>query len=203
MKTQRSRLDARLVAAALAVSGCQNPVAAVGFERMVDQPRGKPFKASPYFADGRLMRSPPAGVVAANGVSASRQVRTGLDGEAYVRVSPVRVDRPLLDRGRGRFNVYCAACHGLTGDGVSVVATHMSLRKPPSLVAEPVRSFPPGRVFQVMSEGYGLMPAYGAELSFDERWAVVAYVRALGLSAGAALERLPEDVRRRAEEALP
>jgi mono/diheme cytochrome c family protein len=186
---------------ALAVAGCENPVSAIGFERMIDQPRGKPYKASPYFADGRLMRTPPAAVVPIDGAG-PRPLLTGLDGNAYVTKNALAVDRALLERGRERFEVHCAACHGLTGDGNSIVARAMSLRKPPSLVDEPVRSFPPGRVFEVITEGYGLMPSYASALSADERWAVVAYLSALAVAAHSELDTLPSDVRRRAEEAL-
>jgi len=192
-----------IAAVAFAAAGCQNPVERIGWERMLDQPRGKPYKASPYFADGRLMRSPPAGAVPVNGAPGPRNVDEGLDGEAYVNAIPLHVDRQLLERGRARFDVYCATCHGVTGNGESVVARHMTLRKPPSLVAEPVRSFPPGRIFQVISRGYGLMPEYGTELSVEERWAVVGYLRALDLSAHAELAALPAEVQRRAREALP
>jgi mono/diheme cytochrome c family protein len=181
--------------------GCENPVTAISFERMIDQPRGKPYKASPYFADGRLMRLPPTGVVPA-GAPEARSVRTGLDGNAYLTVIPRNIDGALLERGRDGFDVHCAACHGLLGDGNSVVAEHLSLRKPPSLVDEPVRSFPPGRVFQVMSDGYGMMPSYASALAVDERWAVVAYLRALTLTAHAELDALPPEIRQRAQEAL-
>ncbi|HSU39845.1 MAG TPA: cytochrome c [Polyangiaceae bacterium] len=190
-----------LASLALALGGCENPVTAIGFERMLDQPRGKPFKASPYFADGRLMRTPPAGAVPIDGAG-SRERTLGLSDNAYVTTLPLAVDRELLQRGRDRFDVYCAACHGATGDGTSIVATHMSLRKPPSLVDEPVRSFPPGRVFQVITDGYGLMPSYAPALAVDERWAVVAYLRALTLAAHVELGRLPAAVQSRAAEAL-
>jgi mono/diheme cytochrome c family protein len=201
MNARLARSAAGALTLALVTLGCENPVTAIGFERMVDQPRGKPFKASAYFADGRLMRSPPAGVVPF-GTPAPGPRSTGLTGNAYVSALPIDVDRSLLERGRERFDVHCAVCHGLTGDGDSIVARHMSLRKPPSLVDEPVRSFPPGRVFGVISEGYGLMPSYAAALSVDERWYVVAYLRALTLAAHAELGTLPPDVRRKAEEAL-
>ena len=191
-----------LALAAAAPTACQDPVELVGFERMLDQPRGKAYRASRYFADGRLMQPPPEGVVAVNGAAAPRRVRKGLDGDAYVVAIPLDVDRPLIERGRDRFDTYCAACHGLTGDGESVVARHMALRKPPSLLAEPVRSLPAGRVFQVISDGYGLMPSYAAELTLEERWGIVAYVRALELRAATELDRLPADARQRAEEAL-
>ena len=196
-----SRTTLLLAVFTVALSGCENPVTAIGFERMLDQPRGKAFKASPYFADGRLMRTPPAGVVPVDAVS-SRVLTLGLEGNAYASTLPVAVDGALLRRGHERFEVYCATCHGSTGDGTSIVATHMSLRKPPSLVDAPVRSFPPGRVFEVISNGYGLMPSYASALAPPERWAVVAYLRALTLAAHVELDQLPPADRHRAEEAL-
>ena len=78
----------------------------------------------------------------------------------------------------------------------------MELRKPPSLLEEPVTAFPPGRIFQVISLGYGLMPSYAAELPVDDRWAMVAYLRALQLSQAAELAALPGDVRRGRREEL-
>jgi hypothetical protein len=93
-------------------------------------------------------------------------------------------------------------CHGLTGDGASAVATNMVLRRPPSLIAAPVTEFPPGRVFQVMSVGYALMPAYASELPVPDRWAVVAYLQALQRAAGTRLAELPALVRGEAEQAL-
>jgi mono/diheme cytochrome c family protein len=78
----------------------------------------------------------------------------------------------------------------------------MELRRPPSLVADPVRAFPDGRIYSVIDEGYGLMPAYRQELAVDERWAVVAYVRALALASATRLDELPPATRAAAEHAL-
>jgi mono/diheme cytochrome c family protein len=108
------------------------------------------------------------------------------------------VDAAALARGRARFDVTCAVCHGLLGDGESQVALSMSLRRPPSLHA--YRDVPDGHLYRVITEGFGLMPSYGAELSVEDRWAVVAYVRALQLSQYAGLEQVPPDVRRKLEQ---
>ncbi len=91
--------------------------------------------------------------------------------------------------------MYCAACHGLAGDGDSPVARNMALRKPPSLHEPRIRALPAGRLYAVVRDGYGLMPSYAEELSVGERWAVVAYVRALQLSQGARLAELPPELR--------
>lgn len=191
-----------LLGAALLTASCVNPLRAIEFERMIDQPRGKPYKASPYFDDGRLMRQPPPGTVPIDEPLGPPALVSGVVDNAYVAAIPVPVTRARLERGRDRFELFCATCHGLQGDGRSVVAHNMELRPPPSLVDEPVRSFPPGRLFEVMSEGYGLMPSYASALSVDERWSVVAYLRALELSAHAELAKLPPAVRAQAEEAL-
>jgi mono/diheme cytochrome c family protein len=119
-----------------------------------------------------------------------------------VSAVPITVDRPLLERGRNRFETFCAACHGIDGSGESLVAHSMELRTPPSLVIEPVRSFPAGRVFQVISVGYGLMPAFSPDLPTHDRWAVVAYLRALQRSQATELASLPEVLRKQAEEQL-
>jgi mono/diheme cytochrome c family protein len=183
--------------------GCEQALPDIGWERMLDQQRGKAYRASPYFPDGKLMQAPPDGTVPANRTALPQPVREGLIGDQYVSTLPVPTTRALLDRGRNRFETFCAACHGIDGSGESIVAHNMELRRPPPLVTEPVRAFPVGRVFQVISAGYGLMPSYAAELSVHERWAVVAYLRALQRSQGSALASLPDAVRKRAEGALP
>jgi mono/diheme cytochrome c family protein len=105
--------------------------------------------------------------------------------------------------GRRRFDVFCAPCHGIQGNGMSVVARKMTLREAPSLVSERIRQIPDGKIFRIITEGYGLMPKYEQEIQVVERWAVVAYVRALGIRAeGMPIERLPQPIRGQAEETL-
>jgi mono/diheme cytochrome c family protein len=190
------------VALIYAASGCENPVSAIQWERMINQARGKPYKSSPYFSDGRLMQPPPAGTIAIDQVIGATPYATGLDGNNYASTIPVGVDRAVLLHGEQRYDVFCATCHGVDGSGDSMVAYSMPLRKPPSLVVDPVRSFAPGRIFQVITDGYGLMPSYAMELSVDDRWAVVGYLHALQLSRSADLASLPKSVRDRATEAL-
>jgi mono/diheme cytochrome c family protein len=112
-----------------------------------------------------------------------------------VALAPVRLDADLLALGRRKFDVHCATCHGVLGDGQSQVALNMSLRKPPSL--HEYRSVPDGYIFQVITRGFGLMPSYAGDLSPHERWAVVAYVRALQLSQAASLQQVPPQIRQR------
>ncbi len=143
------------------------------------------------------MQQPPDGTLPVDAPLASPLVETGAAGRAYATRIPVTVDHALLETGRARFEVLCAACHGILGDGTSVVATHMALRKPPSLLVPPKSTDPVGQVFQTIVNGYGLMPSYRAQLSDDDAWAVVAYLQALRLAQRARVSDLPPDVRER------
>ncbi len=177
---------------ALLAAGCDVdrpwPAPEPGLERMARQERGVPYSANAFFADGKSMRAPPPGVV------------------PYAKHAP-EAEAPPLDantmaRGREHFRVICATCHGEAGDGESPVAARMEQRKPPSLYDPRRRSLSDERLFQIIGEGYGLMPGFASVLEPRERRAVVAYVRALQLSRGARLDALPASVQSEALEAL-
>ena len=198
-------LEAMLACALLATgaSACEGVLPEPDFERMIVQRGYRPFEAADMFADGRAMRPPPEGTVSRDRVIDQPALTDGVDNGRYVAQVPVNLDRALLDRGRDRFETFCAACHGIRGDGLSPVAHNMELRKPPTLVTAPVTTFPAGRVFQVITLGYGLMPSYQAQLPVHDRWAVVAYLQALQLSQSVWLDALPERARARARRELP
>jgi mono/diheme cytochrome c family protein len=111
---------------------------------------------------------------------------------------PVAVTQELMSDGRGKFEIYCAICHGLLGDGVSPVATQMSLRPPPNLLK--LHDVSPGHLFQVVTQGYGLMASYAPQLTAQERWAVAAYVEALRRSQSATLAQAPPDIQKKLRE---
>jgi mono/diheme cytochrome c family protein len=179
--------------AAIALAGCPR------LDPMQRQPKEKAYQASGYYADGLAMRAPPAGTVPYGGlVDPVVATGRGADGKPVAR-SPVPLDPVLLARGRQRFDITCATCHGLLGDGESQVAINMSLRRPPSLHLDRYREAPDGYLYQVITEGFGLMPSYAAELPVRDRWAIVAYVRALQLSQNASLDQLPPEARRQLE----
>lgn len=187
----------------LAAAGCEGVLPAPDLERMIDQRNVRPYAPSALFSDGRAMRPPPAGTISRARVVGEPLLTDGAaDGRLAARI-PLPVDRDLLERGRNRFDVFCAACHGLRGDGRSPVARNMDLRKPPSLLEQPVTDFPPGRIFQVISLGYGLMPSYAWALGVRDRWAAVAYLGALQMSQRMSLDELPPDLRARARQELP
>jgi mono/diheme cytochrome c family protein len=188
---------ALLSAAACSDSGLPGP----DLERMIDQERYQAYDASELFADGRAMRSPPEHTVA-QGITLDPAVAEGVVNGVYVDRIPLPVTRELLARGQQRFEITCAACHGIAGDGDAWVARKMALRKPPSLLHPRTRSFPDGRIYQVIQVGYGLMRSYVEDLDQEDRWAVVAYVRALQIATDVSLDALPPALRRKAEEEL-
>lgn len=180
-----------LLLAAVGLVGCP------GLDPMQRQPKVKAYQESDTFEDGLGMRHPPEGTVAYRSLLAP-EVATGLgpDGRPLAE-SPVAVTAALLARGRNRFEITCATCHGVLGDGESQVALNMSLRKPASLHA--YRGVPDGHIFRVITNGFGLMPSYAGTLTPEDRWAVVAYVRALQLSQHASLDQVPPPARERLE----
>jgi mono/diheme cytochrome c family protein len=163
------------------------------FDPMERQPKFRPFAANPLYPDGRAMRNPPEGTVPRERLAMQPEIATGRDrnGEV-VGAFPVAVTKELVLRGRTRFEIHCAVCHGLLGDGDSPVGSQMSLRTPPNL--HQLHNTGPGHLFQVVTDGYGLMPSYAAELTPQDRWAVVAYVQALLRSQKATLADAPPDI---------
>jgi mono/diheme cytochrome c family protein len=183
------------LAAALALTACPR------LDPMQRQAKYKAYQPSAFFPDGLAMRDPPQGTVPYHRLL-DPAVETGLgaDGKPLAE-SPVPFDEALLARGKSRFEVYCAACHGVLGDGQSQVAINMSLRSPPSLHL--YRDRPDGFFYQVITNGFGLMPSYAHSLSVHDRWAVVGYVRALQLSQHAPVDQLPPALRGRLEKEKP
>jgi hypothetical protein len=187
--------------AALALAGCNDGLFEVDLERMIDQRYYRAYQASEYFADGRSMRTPPADTVARDRVVDPELAEGRVDG-VWIDRLPLAIDRGVIERGRDRFDVFCAPCHGIAGDGDSIVAANMQLRRPPSIVDARVRAFPVGRIFGVVTHGYGMMRSYAEDLSVDERWATMAYLRALQVRTGVPLDALPLAMRERAERDL-
>ena len=110
---------------------------------------------------------------------------------------PKEITPALLALGHEKFDVACAVCHGRVGDGKSMIAGKMGLAPPPSLHEERIRALPAAAIFRTITEGYGLMPRYSTMLDVRERWATVAYVRALQLSQHLPLGEAPDDVRQK------
>jgi hypothetical protein len=184
----------------VAASACDENI----LDPMADrQPRANRYKESKFFANGLSMHAPPEGTVPRERITLNAPLTTGRDPDGppqtngeplprYVVTIPVPMTRKLLETGRKRYDITCGTCHGPVGDGESLVARQMSLRPPPSLHRYVDR--PAGYIYEVITKGFGMMASYAAELTVEERWAVVAYVRALQLSQSMpASELSPED----------
>ena len=164
--TRPERLGLSLVVVIVAATGCSDRIGkGWDWNRMRTQPRYQPYGDSKFFADGKAMQLPPMGTM-------SRE-----SGKAAA--APVVVTDALVARGASRFHIYCAVCHGESGDGVSIVASNMEQPKPPSLLVPPASLMPAGVIATVISNGAGTMPSFAAELSYADRQAVAIYVRAL------------------------
>lgn len=170
-------------------------------DRMIRQERYEPYAPSAFFPNGAVLQTPAEGTVPRERPLDPVRREAREEG-SLVDYVPLPVTRELLERGRGRFDIFCAVCHGVAGDGECFVAEKMTLVKPPSLHEERLRPMKAGALYQVVAQGYGLMESYASVLSVDDRWAVVAYVQALQLSRNAPVGDLPPAVRAEMERAL-
>lgn len=162
---------------------------------MHDQPKVEPLEASAFFADGRGSRVPPEGTIARGQLVENPILATGkgADGKP-VPVSPVPVTRAVLDRGRQRYDVYCSPCHDRTGAGAGMIVQR-GYKKPPSFHDERLRQAADGYFFDTITNGFGVMPKYAVQVPVADRWAIVAYIRALQLSQHATIADVPETER--------
>lgn len=160
---------------------------------MADQQRGKPLRASPFFADGGASRPLPTGTIPQE--APRQETPTGSTDGQLLRTAPVHITRPLLERGRQRFEIFCAVCHGLTGHGQGMIVQR-GFPAPPSFHIERLRSAPDGHFFEVITRGYGLMYPYGYRIAPADRWAISAYIRALQLSQHASLDDATPEARK-------
>jgi mono/diheme cytochrome c family protein len=163
-------------------------------QEMYDQPRCEPLEASTFFEDGRCSRPLVPGTVAQSQLRADEQLYTWKSGGALVDTFPFPITREVLERGRERYNIYCAVCHDRVGNGDGMVVRR-GFRRPSSFHIDRLRDAPVGYFFDVMSNGFGVMPDYAAQVSVSNRWAIVAYIRALQLSQRAALADVPPEER--------
>lgn len=167
---------------------------------MAETGREKPLDQSPVFEDRRLARPIPAGTVARGQLETDPVFSTGKRGEALVEQLPVPLTRALLVRGRERFEIFCAPCHGRVGTGEGAV-TKRGLRPPPSYHIQRLQEAPIGHFFDVMTNGFGVMPDYATQVPVADRWAIAAYIRTLQVSQHAPVAALPPEDRAKVEQA--
>jgi mono/diheme cytochrome c family protein len=184
--TARTRrlLGALALASVVVLSGCargctsNRPPIHIN-PSMDDQPKVLPQTASPFFYDGSSMRQPVPGAVAIGGLKEDGAFFTGKGADdQFVAKIPVTVDEVLLERGRQRYVIYCQPCHDARGDGKGIL---FQRGKVPTATfhQEKILQYPDGRIFDIVTNGQGLMPAYRWPIPPADRWAIIAYVREL------------------------
>jgi mono/diheme cytochrome c family protein len=151
------------------------------------QPRENPLSRSDFFADQRSARPLVEGTVARGELRADSYFYTGKVGNTPGDYLPFPATRDVMDRGRERYNIFCAPCHARLGDGNGFVVTRGFARKPPSYHIPRLQKAPLGYFYDVITNGFGIMPEYASQVPPRDRWAIVAYIRALQLSQNASM----------------
>lgn len=178
------------VALVLAVSG--DALVGCGYslrQDMANQPRQNPLSPTNFFADGRSERPLVENTVARGELDNSLSL-VPKDSNAF----PLPLTLELLQRGQERYDIFCAPCHGLQGDGQGMVAVR-GMKHPPSYHQDRLRQEPNGYIYDVLTNGFGAMYGYSAQIAPRDRWAIIAYLRALQLSRNAHVADLPADLR--------
>lgn len=168
------------------------------------QERFDPQEANPFFADNRSMRPPVPGTVARGLLREDTPIYMGrTSGGGYLQDMPVPITRALLERGQDRYGIYCTVCHGAAGDAQGIIMVGTStltgggygFTPAPSFHDDRLRQVEDGYLYDTITNGIRNMPAYGPQIPVLDRWAIVAYVRALQRSQNATAEDVPADVR--------
>ena len=163
-------------------------------QKMANQPRYDPLEPSDFFADGMSARPRIPGTVARGELAVDGFLATGkingADGDGF----PMAVTAQLMNRGEERFNIFCSECHGKVGDGNGMIPSR-GFRRPPSFHTDLLRNQKTGHFFDVMTNGFGAMPSYAVQVPVEDRWAIIAYIRALQISQNATINDLPPDLR--------
>jgi mono/diheme cytochrome c family protein len=174
-----------VVLAACGIAGCDTTLR----QDMANQPRVNPLAPSQFFDDGRSGR-PIIDNTVARGAIDNDPLFEPKDSNAF----PLSLTKELLERGKERYEIFCAPCHGLQGDGQGMVAMR-GMKHPPSFHQDRMRAEPNGYYFDVVTNGFGAMYGYSAQIPTRDRWTIIAYVRALQLSRNAPLGQLPAELR--------
>lgn len=179
-------------AASLLLGCCSLAMLGCGYtlrQDMANQPRQNPLSPSDFFPDGRSAREPVENTVV-RGATEMDDLFVPKESNAF----PIKIDEELLHRGQERYGIFCTPCHGLQGDGMGMIAMR-GMKHPPSYHQDRLRQVPNGYIFDVITNGFGAMYGYSAQVPPRDRWAIVAYVRALQLSRNAHVSELPADLK--------
>ena len=195
-RRQLAGIRARCLRGLLALTAALLAVCASACRQdMHDQPKYIPLRPSNFFGDGRSARPLIEGTVARGHLEDDNAFFTGRgpDGK-FVNEFPFPVTKAVMERGQNRFNIYCAPCHDRLGNGDGKIVRR-GYRHPPSYHIDRLREVPNGYIYDVISSGFGAMPDYAAQIHPADRWAIVAYVRALQLAQNGKIDDVPADKR--------
>lgn len=156
---------------------------------MADQPKNLPLSPSAFFEDGRSERP-----IVENTVAHGSTSEDTLFVPKESNVFPLPVNQELLERGQSRYKIFCTPCHGLQGDGDGMIAMR-GMKHPPSYHQDRLRQATNGYLYDVITNGFGAMYGYSAQIPPRDRWAIIAYIRALQLSRNAKVSDLPAELR--------
>ena len=157
------------------------------------QPRYNPYDPTDFFGDGQSARMPVAGTFPRGELTLGPQelLYTGKVNGQPSEVFPFPVTQEIVERGRERYNVFCSPCHGFAGDGDGMIVQR-GFRHPPSFHEDRMRTAPAGHYFDVITNGFGVMYPYGYRVPPRDRWAIIAYIRALQLSRQVPIGDVPD-----------
>lgn len=175
-----------LAACGLFLAGCNEELLR---QDMANQPKNRPLSESDFFADGRSER-PLIENTVARGSIANDELVVPKDSNSF----PLPINQKLLERGEDRYKIFCTPCHGLQGDGNGMIVER-GMKRPPSYHIDRLRQSPNGYYYDVITNGFGAMYSYSAQIPPKDRWAIIAYLRALQLSRNAKASELPESLR--------
>jgi hypothetical protein len=181
--TNTSFFRAMLAASLFLLAGCSLK------QDMAEQPKDRPLWPSDFFTDGRSAR-PLVENTVPRGSLLLDELAVPKDSNTF----PLPINSELLERGENRYKIFCSPCHGLQGDGNGMVALR-GMKHPPTYHQDRLRQAPNGYMYDVITNGFGAMLSYSAQVAPRDRWAIVAYVRALQLSRNAKISDLQPDVR--------
>ncbi len=196
----RLRIASVLLLAALIATGCYRGKSSKNEPvhlnpNMDSQPKYKPQSESRFFSDGSTMRQPVEGTVARGQLRDNDALYHGIDERGnFIRRNPVPLTEDGLNRGRERFGIYCAVCHGAIGDGKSIMVEKQYI-PPPTFHQDRIRQMPDGEIFNIISDGIRNMPSYKNQIPVEDRWLIIHYLRALQRSQNAHIGDMPEEFR--------
>lgn len=196
------------IVAVVLLSGCrgtENDHPPIHLNLNMDfQERFDPQERNVFFEDGRAMRPTVPGTIPRGFLREDRAFYEGRTaGDAFVVENPLPMSEEVLARGQERYQIYCTPCHGAAGDGRGIVSTGgYGLTPAPSYHTDFMRALPDGHLYDVITNGIRTMPPYASQVSVADRWAIVAYVRALQRSQNASLEDVPASMRAQMQTAV-